>query len=95
MEKSEFVGILHDRQWRNFYFFAGTENVKKGENVYHWCGFCSYATGKTKPGGSSDRIDRQIANHLWENHRSEATKIALEMKAQQLASRPGQTKLEV
>jgi len=96
MEKTEFMQLLfpNNRNWSNFYIFAGTQNLEKGECMYHWCKFCSHITKQARS-DTLDKINKQIAEHLWKEHRSDVTRMALEIKAREIASKRGQMKLEI
>ena len=92
MNRTEFSKVLLDDKWLNFWDFAGTENLEKGENVYHWCKFCPYITDKVNS-DMVENIDDMITDHLWEKHRETVSKIAQDIISRHVASAPRQVKL--
>jgi hypothetical protein len=92
MDKEAFRNVLLDDKWQNFWDFAGTENIEKGEGVYHWCKFCPYVTDKVYA-EMMEEIDEKITDHLWEMHRETVLKMAQDILSRHVAATPGQTKL--
>lgn len=90
MDKKEFESVMLDDNFQYFYEFATSFNVDTGENVYHGCKFCDYTTRKVSNMVDIYRLDKQICNHVWKSHKSEAEKKAMLIKSLEIASQEGQ-----
>jgi len=101
MEYEEFYKLATDGyngrgNWKYFFSIASTEFDEDGVPLYNSCNFCSYKTKQTEEyghGADYEIHDQEIIQHVWDKHRNIAIKIFKRLKAEDIATRKGQTKL--
>lgn len=95
MERKEFNAVMS--VWENFYALLDTVNLDTGQNIYHKCKLCSYKTKIINNLGEAeiDKIDSAAISHVWEHHRENAEKLAVEYMSRKVAKVMGQQRLQI
>ena len=94
MEKEEFLKALWSGDFDLLYEFSDVINLEEGFNMYYICKKCDYKTRHVSTFDYMGKIDSAIADHLWENHRSEVVKATLVYEGKKIAAAEGQKNLD-
>ena len=100
MKYKEFKYILFHYDMRAFFDLAHTCNLEDGIDIHHMCLLCGYKTSNSQITNSQyfdsiyDRIDGEMAHHLFRSHRNESIKVAQRIWAESVGKQEGQKKLE-